>query len=69
MPGVAVRIVGGAAVVWLSNTQPCVTLSTTEAEHVSMGDGVKVALTVQSELLAVVYVARIPHSLRERFPK
>ena len=31
---------------WFSRTQKCVTLSTTEAEYVAMGDGVKKALFI-----------------------
>ena len=32
---------GGACVCWFSRTQKCVTLSTSEAEHVALGDVVK----------------------------
>ena len=31
---------GGASVCWFSRTQNCVTLSTSEAEYVSLGDAV-----------------------------
>ena len=36
---------------WLSRTQKCVTLSTTEAEYVAMADGVKEALYVRGGLV------------------
>ena len=36
--------------IWISRTQKCVTLSTTEAEYVAMGDGVKEALFVNGML-------------------
>ena len=32
---------GGACVCWFSRTQKCVTLSTSEAEYVALGDAVK----------------------------
>ena len=32
---------GGAGVCWFSRTQKCVTLSTSEAEYVALGDAVK----------------------------
>ena len=32
---------GGACVCWFSRTHKCVTLSTSEAEHVALGDAVK----------------------------
>jgi len=41
--GVVVTL-GSATVSWLSSTQKIVTLSTTEAEYVALGDGVKEAL-------------------------
>ena len=39
---------------WFSRTQKCVTLSTTEAEYVAMGDGVKEALFVRNLLSFVL---------------
>ena len=39
---------GGSAVSWFSRTQKCVTLSTSEAEYVAMGDSVKEALFIRS---------------------
>ena len=50
----AVVTCGGAPVAWLSRTQKCVTLSTTEAEYVAMGDGVKEALFVRGVLSFLV---------------
>ena len=47
--GVAV-IMGGAAVYATSRTQHCVTLSTTEAEYVTMAEGAKEGLFVRSVL-------------------
>ena len=47
--GVAVML-GGAAVYVTSRTQHCVTLSTTEAEYVSMAEGAKEGLFVRSVL-------------------
>ena len=38
---------GNSPVAWFSRTQKCVTLSTTEAEYVAMGDGVKEALFIR----------------------
>ena len=35
---------------WFSRTQKCVTLSTTEAEYVAMGDDVKEALFINGVL-------------------
>lgn len=46
----AIVLCGGAPVAWFSRTQKCVTLSTTEAEDVAMGDGVKEALFVNGVL-------------------
>ena len=41
---------GGATVSWFSRTQRCVTLSSTEAEYVAMGEVVKEALFVRNVL-------------------
>ena len=37
----------GASVCWFSRTQKCVTLSTTEAEYVALGDTVKDAMFIR----------------------
>ena len=42
----AVVMCGGVCVCWKSTTQRCVTSSTTEAEYVARGDGVKEALFI-----------------------
>ena len=47
--GAAVAL-GNSVVSWGSNTQNMVTLSTTEAEYVTLGDGVKEALLAKSVL-------------------
>ena len=47
--GVAVTI-GKSSVSWFSSTQKIITLSTTEAEYVALGDGVKEALFVKGVL-------------------
>lgn len=46
----ALVLVAGCPVAWFSRTQKCVTLSTSEAEYVAMGDGVKEALFVNGVL-------------------
>ena len=46
----ALVLVGGLPVAWFSRTQKCVTLSTTEAEYVAMGDDVKEALFINGVL-------------------
>ena len=47
----AVLLVAGMIVAWFSRTQKCITLSTSEAEYVGMGDGVKEALFVNGLLV------------------
>ena len=54
----ALILVAGCIVAWISRTQKCVTLSTTEAEYVSMGDGVKEGLFVNDVLEFLVPSAR-----------
>ena len=51
--GVAVTV-GKSSVSWFSSTQKIVTLSTTEAEHVALGDGVKEALFVNGALSFII---------------
>ncbi|CAN0489253.1 unnamed protein product, partial [Laminaria digitata] len=58
--GVAVSL-GNSVVSWGSSTQNIVTLSTTKAEYVALGDGVKEALFAKSVLSFVV------PSLSEKF--
>ena len=55
--GAAVMVAGGA-VSWLSRTQKCVTLSTTEAEYVAMTDGLKEAIYVRNVLSFMDFVRR-----------
>ena len=45
---------GSATVSWLSSTQKIVTLSTTEAENVALGDGVKEAIFAKAVALFLV---------------
>ena len=54
---------GGASVCWFSRTQKCVTLSTSEAEYVALGDAVK-------ELLFLIHVWRfmLPSKVMPCFP-
>ena len=47
----AVRLGAGMIVAGFSRTQQCITLSTSEAEYVGMGDGVKEALFVNGLLV------------------
>ena len=51
--GVAVTL-GNSVVSWVSSTQKIVTLSTTEAAYVALGDGVKEALFAKSVLSFIV---------------
>ena len=51
--GVAVTV-GKSSVSWFSSTQKIMTLSTTEAECVALGDGVKEALFVEGVLSFIV---------------
>ena len=44
---VGLVICGGASVYWFSRTQKCVTLSTSEAEYVALGDAVKELLVLR----------------------
>ena len=51
--GVAVTV-GKSSVSWFSSTQEIITLSTTEAEYVALGDGVKEALFVKGVLSFII---------------
>ena len=51
--GVAVTV-GKSYVSWFSSTQNIITLSTTEAEYVALGDGVKEALFVKGVLSFII---------------
>lgn len=51
--GVAVTL-GKSTIAWLSSTQRIVTLSTTEAEYVALGDGVKEALFAKAVVSFIV---------------
>ncbi|CAN0417780.1 unnamed protein product [Ascophyllum nodosum] len=51
--GVALTV-GRSSVSWFSSTQKIVTLSTTEAEYVALGDGVKEALFVKEVLSFII---------------
>ena len=43
----AAVLYGGTAVMWLSRTQRCVTLSSTEAEYVAIGECIKEVLSLE----------------------
>ena len=53
MSGVIVTV-GKSSVSWFSSTQKIVTLSTTEAEYVALGGGVKEALFVKGVLSFII---------------
>ena len=53
MSGVAVTV-SKLSVSWFSSSQKIVTLSTTEAEYVALGDGVKEALLVKGVLSFII---------------
>ena len=55
--GVAVTV-GNSTVGWSSSTQKIVTLSTTDAEYVVLGDGVKEGLFVEAVLsfLSLIHI-------------
>ena len=54
---------GGASVCWFSRTQKCVTLSTSEAEYVALGDAVKELL-----FLRQVWRFMLPSKVMPCFP-
>ena len=54
----AAVMMAGVAVSWLSRTQKCVTLSTTEAEYVAMTDGLKEAIYVRNALSFMDFICR-----------
>ncbi|CAB1102064.1 unnamed protein product [Ectocarpus sp. CCAP 1310/34] len=54
----ALVLVADCLVAWISRTQKCVTLSTTEAEYVAMGDGVKGALFVRNARVLEIELVR-----------
>ena len=53
---------GNSVVSWVSSTQKIVTLSTTEAEYVALGDGVKESLFAKSVLsfICLLYTSPSP---------
>ena len=51
--GVAVTV-GKSSISWFSSTQKIVTLSTTDAEYVALGDGVKEALFVKGVISFII---------------
>ena len=50
----------GACVWWFSRTQKCVTLSTSEAEYVALGDAVKELLFLRQVCRFVIPGKRMP---------
>ena len=54
---------GGASVRWFSRTQKCITLSTSEAEYVALGDAVKELL-----FLRQVWRFMLPSKVMPCFP-
>ena len=65
--GVAVTL-GNSVVSWVSSTQKIVTLSTTEAEYVALGDGVKEVLFAKSVLsfIVSVFVGQLHRGVRRQ---
>ena len=54
---------GGASVCWFSGTQKCVTLSTSEADYVALGDAVK-----ELSFLRQVWRFMLPSKVMPCFP-
>ena len=65
--GVAVTL-GNSVVSWVSSTQEIVTLSTTEAEYVALGDGVKEALFAKASVIfhRSVFVGELHRGVRRQ---
>ena len=65
--GVAVTL-GNSVVSWVSSTQEIVTLSTTEAEYVALGDGVKEALFAKAGVIfhRSVFVGELHRGVRRQ---
>ena len=57
---------GGASVCWFSRTQKCVTLSTSEAEYVALGDAVK-ELVIVFETGLAFYATQQDHAVLSGF--
>ena len=58
----AIVFVAAMVVVWISRTQKCVSQSTSEAEYLAMGDGVKEALFV-NRMLQFLRPSRKPRKI------